>query len=122
MVAVGWQRVEGAVLLAASAMAYGLTQGHWGLFAFLFLVPDLSMLGYLAGPRIGAISYNTFHALIGPVVLGAAGLMAAQPLMIHIALIWLAHIGFDRGLGYGLKSPDDFHTTHMGLIGKGRAQ
>ena len=122
MVAVGWQRVEGAVVLAASTMAYGVTQGHWGLFALLFLVPDLSMLGYLAGPRIGAVSYNIAHSLVGPVILGAGGLMFAQPLMIHIALIWLAHIGFDRGLGYGLKSMQDFHITHMGRIGKSRAQ
>lgn len=108
--------------MAFSLLAYGLDGGRWSLFVLLFLAPDLSMLAYLAGPRWGGIAYNLLHAMIGPALLAAVALVLVQPLMIHLALIWFAHIGFDRMLGYGLKSHDSFHRTHMGLIGKARTK
>lgn len=120
VVASGWQRLEGLALLAIAAFAYARFGQGWGLFAILFLAPDLSFAGYLAGPRIGALTYNLAHSLIGPLLLAGAGLLADQSLILALALIWLAHIGFDRALGYGLKSPEDFGVTHLGLIGKAR--
>ena len=90
------------------------------LFAVLFLTPDLSFFGYLAGPRVGAWAYNLAHGLIGPLLLAATGGLTGDGLSIALALIWLAHIGFDRALGYGLKSPDGFGVTHLGLIGAAR--
>lgn len=115
VVAPFWQRLEGLALLAVSVLAYARFGEGWLLFAVLFLIPDLSFLGYLAGPRLGAWAYNLAHSLIGPLLLAAAG----DP-PIALALIWLAHIGFDRALGYGLKSPDGSGVTHLGLIGAAR--
>jgi hypothetical protein len=89
--------------------------GGWALFAGLFLVPDLSMLGYLAGPRLGALGYNAGHSYLGPALLGVIGLAAASPLAAQLALIWSAHIGFDRLLGYGLKYPSAFGNTHLSV-------
>lgn len=120
VVASGWQRLEGLALLAIAAFAYARFGQGWGLFAVLFLAPDLSFAGYLAGPRFGALTYNLAHSLIGPLLLAGAGLVADQSLAVALALIWLAHIGFDRALGYGLKSPLYFGVTHLGLIGKAR--
>ena len=120
VVAPGWQRLEGLALLAVAAFAYARLGQGWGLFALLFLSPDLSFAGYLAGPRIGALAYNLAHSLIGPLSLAGAGLVADQSPAVALALIWLSHIGFDRALGYGLKSPLDFGVTHLGLIGKAR--
>ena len=111
-------RLEGLALLAGAAALYGATGAPWWLFALLFLVPDLSMLGYLAGPRIGAAAYNAAHATLGPVALGLIG-WAAAPGLLPFALIWLAHIGFDRVLGYGLKYASGFRDTHLGRIGRG---
>jgi len=105
-------------MLIAAAAAYGAWGSGWGLFAALFLVPDISMLGYLAGPRVGAACYNAGHSYLGPALLGAAGLGVGQPLAVAIALIWVAHIGFDRMLGYGLKYSTAFGHTHLGLVGK----
>lgn len=120
VVAPFWQRLEGLALLAVSVLAYARFGEGWLLFAVLFLIPDLSFLGYLAGPRLGAWAYNLAHSLIGPLLLAAAaGLTGGDP-PIALALIWLAHIGFDRALGYGLKSPDSFGVTHLGLIGAAR--
>ena len=120
VVAPFWQRLEGLALLAVSVLAYARFGEGWLLFAVLFLIPDLSFLGYLAGPRLGAWAYNLAHSLVGPLLLAAAaGLTGGDP-PIALALIWLAHIGFDRALGYGLKSPDSFGVTHLGLIGAAR--
>jgi hypothetical protein len=85
----------------------------------LLLAPDLSMLGYLGGPRLGAITYNAVHNLVVAVLLLAIGWFAAiAPLALAGALIG-AHVGMDRALGYGLKLPTDFRDTHLGRIGRG---
>jgi hypothetical protein len=106
-------RLEGAVVLAAAALAYAGIGGGWAMFAVLFLVPDVFMLGYLGGRRIGAAVYNVGHAYIAPAALAAYGVLQAQPLALEIALIWIAHIGFDRLLGFGLKYQIAFGHTHL---------
>ncbi len=110
-------RLEGAVILALSIFAFHELGGTWQNFVIWFLAPDLAMLGYLLGPRIGAIAYNITHSYIG--ALGsvfATHLLA--PEFLPLALVWAAHIGFDRGLGYGLKYGVGFTHTHLGRIGR----
>lgn len=109
-------RVEGAALLAASAALYWANGGSWWLFALLLLAPDASMLGYLAGPKVGAAAYNAFHSYPLPAALGIVGLLAGAPLAVAVALVWFAHIGMDRAIGYGLKYPTGFGDTHMGRL------
>jgi hypothetical protein len=109
-------RAEGAALLLTSVMLYWVSGGSWLLFALLLLVPDLSMLGYLAGPRVGATVYNVFHAYPLPAALGAFGLLGGSPLALAVALVWFAHIGMDRLVGYGLKYPTEFKDSHLGRV------
>jgi hypothetical protein len=90
----------------------------WYLFAALFLGPDVSMLGYLAGPRVGAWCYNTVHTYAAALSLVAVGVALRRPMAVSIALIWCAHISFDRMVGFGLKSPESFRATHLGVIGR----
>jgi hypothetical protein len=112
-------RLEGALLLALAVLAYRELGGGWELFAALFLVPDLALLGYLAGPRVGAALYNAGHSLLGPALLAlAAHLLGASGTALPLALVWAAHVGFDRLLGYGLKYPAGFAHTHLGLLGR----
>jgi hypothetical protein len=119
-------RAEGAALLIAAALLYAETGKSWWLFIILFLVPDLSFLGYLGGARIGAIAYNTAHTLIGPLLLLVIDLFSPKQLLSIeirnqlglISLIWLAHIGFDRLVGYGLKYAAGFGFTHLGRVGR----
>ncbi|MHB1021764.1 MAG: DUF4260 domain-containing protein [Acidobacteriaceae bacterium] len=106
-------RLEGALVLALSCYAYSLLHASWWLFALLFLVPDLAMLGYLANPRTGSAVYNTGHTLLVPVLLVVAAYVLNHPGWVPLAMIWLAHIGFDRLLGYGLKYPTFFKDTHL---------
>jgi hypothetical protein len=84
------------------------------MFALFFLVPDLSMLGYLAGRRVGAACYNAGHSYLGPAALCAAGAALNAHGVLLAASIWAAHIGFDRMLGYGLKYGTGFGDTHLG--------
>jgi hypothetical protein len=87
------------------------------MFFACFLLPDLSFLGYLAGRRVGALAYNAAHSYVGAVVL-LAGSMAWPEVPLAVGLVWLAHIGFDRALGYGLKYSHGFSYTHLGPIGR----
>lgn len=106
-------RVEGGVLLAAAVIAYAQMGRSWWVFAGLLLVPDVGLLGYLAGHRVGATTYNLTHTLSLPLLLGAVALAAGNTMWGAVALIWLAHIGVDRAFGYGLKYPTSFRDTHL---------
>ena len=111
-------RIEGAALFAVATFAYERTGAGWWLYVILFLAPDLSFLAYLAGARAGAIVYNALHTTIGPIVLAAVGVLGPLPIALAVALIWAAHIGLDRALGYGLKYFAGFGFTHLGRIGR----
>lgn len=111
-------RLEGLTLFAGMTFVYGFWGGPWWLYFVLFLAPDLSFLGYLAGPKIGAWVYNAVHSTIIPMAMLTVGFGFAPPLVLSLALIWLSHIGFDRALGYGLKYQAGFGFTHLGRIGK----
>lgn len=114
---VRWLRVEGLAALGASVALYASVGGSWLVFALLFLAPDLSMLGYIGGRKAGATAYNLVHTYTAPLALVGAGLLLGASGLPQVALIWTAHIGFDRALGYGLKLPSGFHDTHLGTIG-----
>lgn len=109
-----WLRLEGAAVLVAAVTAYVLADFSWVLFALLILAPDVSFVGYVAGPRAGSVLYNVTHSYVGPALLLCALLLAGSPLA--IPLIWGTHIAFDRVVGYGLKYPSAFQDTHLGRI------
>jgi hypothetical protein len=110
-------RLEGLCVLAASAFAYSRFGAGWGVFFACFLLPDLSLLGYLAGSKLGAAVYNAAHSAIGAIACLAFSLAFSSRWALAASLIWLAHIGFDRALGYGLKYGRGFRHTHLGPIG-----
>jgi Domain of unknown function (DUF4260) len=113
-------RLEGLALFAGMTLLYGVWDGSWWIYGILFLAPDLSFAAYLFGPRFGAMIYNAAHSYLAPMAMMTLGFATFEPLILSIAMIWLAHIGFDRMLGYGLKYAAGFGFTHMGRIGKPR--
>jgi uncharacterized protein DUF4260 len=115
-------RIEGLAMAAVSAALYARTGASWWLFAALWLVPDLSMLGYLGDrPCRAARIYNAFHTYTVPIVLALVGLLVHAQLLAPVALIWINHNGVDRLLGYGLKYVDGFGFTHLGGLGAHKA-
>ena len=115
-------RLEGLTLFAGMTLLYAVWGGSWWVYFLVFLTPDLSFAAYLAGPRFGAIVYNAAHSYMAPMALMTTGFATNSPLTLSIAMIWLAHIGFDRTLGYGLKYSAGFGFTHLGRIGKDAAK
>lgn len=113
-------RLEGLAVAIASIVAFSGCGASWWLFAALILTPDLSILFYLAGPRIGAAFYNAVHIYLGPIILLGVSAAAGASAGIAAALIWSAHIGIDRALGFGLKYGGGFALTHLGRIGHQR--
>jgi ABC-type nitrate/sulfonate/bicarbonate transport system permease component len=93
----------------------------WWVLPATFLLPDLSMLGYLAGPRVGAASYNLAHHKALAIAVGVAGWALGLPLGVLAGTILLFHSAFDRLLGYGLKYSTGFQDTHLGRVGKAPA-
>ena len=112
-------RLEGAVILSLAVFLYVRADGGWLLFLLLLLVPDVGILGYGAGPRVGAMTYNVLHTTVGPAAVAVIGILAESPVTVSVALVWFAHIGMDRMLGYGLKRTTGFQDTHLGRIGRG---
>ncbi|MCC6627972.1 MAG: DUF4260 domain-containing protein [Chloroflexi bacterium] len=109
-------RLEGGALLIAATVGYFAAGGHWLAFLALLLAPDLAMIGYLAGPRAGSIAYNLAHTTTLPLLLGVISWLVGRPLGLLVAAIWLAHIGLDRLIGYGLKYPSGFRDTHLDRV------
>jgi hypothetical protein len=109
-------RLEGFAAFTAALAFYAHAGFSWPAFALLFLVPDLAMLAYFAGPRVGALGYNLAHTFALALALTLAGFFGGLPFAAAGGLIWIAHIGFDRALGYGLKYPTAFGDTHLGRV------
>jgi hypothetical protein len=107
---------EGVAVAVAAVALYVSADYPWWVLAVLALVPDVSMAGYLAGPRLGAACDDAVHTYVGPIALGAATVLADADVAAQIALVWLMHIGRDRALGYGLKYPSGFKHTHLQRI------
>jgi hypothetical protein len=108
--------IEGMALFAAALTLYVIRGYNGWIFALFLLAPDLSMVGYLINPRTGAAAYNIVHTYALPIALGIASLLFGWSLGLQVALIWLAHIGMDRTMGYGLKYPTAFKDTHLDRI------
>jgi hypothetical protein len=114
----GWLRLEGVAAFVGGLALYGWHGGPWLLVLPLLLVPDLSAIGYLRDPRLGAFTYNVVHNwALGLAVLGV-GLATDNALIAIAGAVLIAHVGMDRALGYGLKLPTSFHDTHLGRIGR----
>jgi|COG998Drversion2_1049125.scaffolds.fasta_scaffold176878_2 hypothetical protein len=109
------RRIEATAMLVAAVAAYGQLEFSWGLFAACFFLPDLSILLYLRGPRVGGTAYNLAHFLLWPVLLGLVGVFQQAPVAQQAALVWAAHIAFDRALGWGLEYEQSFCHTDMGV-------
>jgi hypothetical protein len=104
---------EGVAVGAATVALYFHADYPWWLFLALVLAPDLSAVGYLAGPTIGAATYDAAHTYAFPVALAAIRVLVDAEVAVQLGLIWLAHIGVDRAIGYGLKYPTGFKDTHL---------
>lgn len=108
---------EELIMFVLGIFAFNQLCFVWWWFLVLFLVPDISMLGYLVNPKIGAITYNLFHHKGIAILLYVLGVFLKMEIIELIGVILFSHASFDRILGYGLKYSTSFHDTHLGKIG-----
>jgi hypothetical protein len=109
-------RLSGLAVFGAAIALYADAGYSAIAFIVVFLVPDISFAAYAAGPKVGSAVYNAVHTYAVPVVLGAVGVVTDTDTLVQVALIWLAHIGIDRSLGYGLKYPTAFKDSHLDRV------
>jgi hypothetical protein len=107
-----------AVLVAAVWVYFTQLEASWIAFALLLLIPDLSMVGFLRGTRLGAVSYNAVHNYVLVAAVLAAGVIFGAGAVTALGVILAAHIGMDRAIGYGLKYPTAFAHTHLQRVGE----
>lgn len=110
------QRFEGLVFFVAAVVMYAAIGASWWLFALLLFVPDIAMVGYGINNAIGQAAYNFVHTYALPLLLALLSFVLGHSLLLAICLIWLAHIGMDRAMGYGLKEAEGFKFTHLGAL------
>ena len=108
--------IEGAAVLLTSCILYHQSHASWRWFALLFLIPDFSMIGYLVNKKLGATIYNIFHTYTLPLLAYVGLWFLGQTSYGWLILIWCAHIGWDRLVGYGLKYDTDFKDTHLNRV------
>ena len=116
-----WLRLEGLAAFAAGLAVFGASGGNWLLVVPLLLLPDVSAVGYLAGPRVGAFTYNAIHNWVPGLAVLALGAWLVSPAIVLAGSILVAHVGMDRAVGYGLKLPSSFRDTHLGRMGRDKA-
>lgn len=116
-----WLRFEGLAAFGAGLVLFGASGGPWLLLVPAILLPDISAAGYLAGPRVGSISYNLVHNLVPGIVAVGLGAWLASPVLVQAGAILIAHVGMDRASGFGLKLPSSFQDTHLGRMGRAQS-
>src|SRR5690554_5722559 len=111
-------KLEQIALFAFSIFLFSQTNFSWWWFPLLLLLPDISMMGYLAGPKTGSLIYNIFHHQALALAIFCIGWQMEIDWLHLTGIILLGHSSMDRIFGYGLKYPDTFNNTHLGWIGK----
>ncbi len=109
-------KLEQFAFFVALIYIYFLFNFSWWTFAFLFFVPDLMMIGYLFGNKVGAICYNSIHHYATTILLFFIGYLSEHSTLMMVGIIFSAHIAFDRVLSYGLKKSEGFKFTHLGNL------
>ena len=111
-------KLEEVALMGLGIFMFGLLGYQWWWLPVLILIPDISMLGYLLGAKIGALCYNIAHHRAVAILLYFVGAYFMLPIVELIGTILFIHIAMDRIFGYGLKYDKGFKFTHLGEIGK----
>lgn len=111
-------KLEEAAMLVLTIYILNSLDVAWWWYLILFLGPDISMSGYLAGNKVGAVCYNLFHHKGIAVAIILTGLLLPYVLIQIIGIVLFGHSSMDRLFGYGLKTEEGFKYTHLGIIGK----
>ena len=110
-------KLEETLMFVLGIYLFSLLDYQWWWFLVLILAPDIGMLGYLFGNKIGAFCYNAFHHKGLAIAIYLVGIYLSLPLLQLAGIILFSHASMDRIVGYGLKFESGFKYTHLGEIG-----
>jgi hypothetical protein len=111
-------KLEELFMFGVSIFLFSKLDFAWWWYPALLFTPDFSMLGYLLNPQIGSWTYNFIHHKALGISIFVLGIFLANQSIQLTGLILFGHSSMDRVMGYGLKYPDAFQHTHLGMIGK----
>lgn len=114
-------QLEEAAMFGMCIYILYLLKIEWWIYLLLLLAPDVSMLAYLAGNKIGAITYNIFHHKAVAIIIFIIGLVNQTWLLQTAGIVLFGHSSMDRMFGYGLKYFNGFKFTHLGEIGSAKS-
>lgn len=106
-------RLEGLAVLLLAVFAYSRLEFSWLVFFLLLLWPDIAIVAYAINKDLGTAVYNLLHTYTMPIIFITVSIVFSWTFGIQFALIWFAHIGMDRLVGYGLKYRSEFKDTHI---------
>jgi hypothetical protein len=112
-------RIEAFIVFITAVAYYGYIDGNWLTFALLFFLPDVSIPFYWVRRDLGCALYNLAHSYVWPLAMVLLTVLNVVPIA-PFALIWIAHIAWDRQFGFGLKLADNFWETHLGTLQSGQ--
>lgn len=108
--------MEGFAVLSGAVALYAYHGYSWLAFGVLLLAPDVALAVYALNASAGTVLYNLLHSYTLPLLLAVLSVVLGAEGGLQVALIWSAHIGMDRMLGYGLKYPTGFNDTHLSRV------
>lgn len=111
-------KLEELFMFGFSIFLFSKLDYAWWWYPVLLFTPDLSMIGYIVNPRVGAWTYNLVHFKGLGLAMYVLGIALTNPTLQLAGVILFGHSSMDRILDYGLKYPDSFQHTHLGMIGK----
>ena len=111
-------RLEEAAMFLFGIFLFAQLPFAWWWFPVLILLPDLSMIGYVAGNKAGANMYNFFHHKAVAIIVYVIAFYLKNDVLQLAGIILFAHSSMDRFFGYGLKHFEGFHFTHLEKIGR----
>ncbi len=111
-------KIEEVFMFGLGIYLFSLLPYQWWWFLVLILTPDIGMIGYLFGNKVGAFMYNLFHHKGVAIAIYLLGVYLSSPVVQLIGVILFSHSAMDRIMGYGLKYDKGFKFTHLGEIGK----
>lgn len=109
-------KLEEAAMFGFSIYLFHQTNFAWWWYLALILIPDIGMLGYIVGNKVGAITYNLFHHKAIAIIMVCLGWYMSNEWMELTGIVLFGHSSMDRIMGYGLKYFDSFQHTHLGWL------
>ena len=110
-------RTEYLIIAIMAAMLFvGVEHYSWWWLIVLFFAFDISLIGYVLSPKMGALTYNAVHNLIAPAILLGLHFIIPAPWLLFVGLLWLFHVSVDRTIGFGLMYGDKFGHTNLATI------